>query len=52
MLTTGSLPMQKGDKFFIVAIENVKVMQNVKSYELKTIIKLTFVQESGPTTSG
>ena len=41
-----------GDKLFVMAIENVEVMLNAKIHELKTIIKLTFVQESGPTTSG
>ena len=36
-----------GDKCFVVAIENVKVMQNVEIHGLKTIRTLTFVQEPG-----
>ena len=36
-----------GGKCFVVAIENVKVMQNVEIHGLKTIRTLTFVQESG-----
>ena len=39
------------DKLLVIAIENVKVMQNAKTHGLKTIIKLTFSQESGPATS-
>ena len=30
-------------KNFVVTIENVKVMQNVKIHELKTIVMMTFV---------
>ena len=32
-----------GDRLFIVAIENVKVMQNVKIHDLKTSVTLIFV---------
>ena len=33
----------EGDRLFIVAIENVKVMQNVKIHDLKTSVTLIFV---------
>lgn len=39
------------DKLFAAAIRNVTVIQNAKLYELRTVIKQTFVQESGPATS-
>ena len=32
-----------GDRLFIVAIENVKVMHNVKIHDLKTSVTLIFV---------
>ena len=32
-----------GDRLFVVTIENVKVMQNVKIHDLKTIVTLIFV---------
>ena len=32
-----------GDRLFGVTIENVKVMQNVKIHDLKTIVTLIFV---------
>ena len=31
------------EKLFVVTIENVKVMQNVKIHELKTTVTMTFV---------
>ena len=34
------LSCKKGDKLFVIATENVTVMQNAKIHELKTIIKL------------
>ena len=33
----------EGDRLFVVAIENVKVMQNVKIHYLKTSVTLIFV---------
>ena len=33
----------EGDRLFIVAIENIKVMQNVNSHYLKTSVTLIFV---------
>ena len=33
----------EGDRMFVVAIENVKVMQNVKIHYLKTSVTLIFV---------
>ena len=32
-----------GDRLFIVAIENVKVVQNVKIHDLKTIVTMIFI---------
>ena len=46
------LSYANGYKWLVMAIESVKVMPNAKIHELKTIITLTFVQESGPATSG
>ena len=45
------LSQENGDKLFVIAIENVKVMRNAKILELKAIIKRSFGQESGPVTS-
>ena len=39
------------NQLFALVIKNVKVMRNAKIHELKTIMKLTFVKESGPATS-
>ena len=43
--TTYSECLQLGVCFVCIATENVKVMQNVKILEFKTIIKLTVVQK-------
>ena len=41
----------KRRQLFVIAIENVKMMRNTKIHELKTIIKLSFIQEFGLATS-
>ena len=46
-----NVPILRKRRQIVIAIENVKVMRNAKIHELKTIIKLTFGQESGPVTS-